>query len=213
MTETTFKFADLSKEAKERAREEYRESNSFDEYHYDCIFEDAVAIAALLGITIDKRGYSDDPGAWAKKPDISFSGFCSQGDGASFQGSYTYVPDAITSVTAYCFKDETILRIATKLSVLQATRVLLSLEPLTGEILTYGSYCHSGTMRFDSRHPDDSESHELDDQHEEQIIQLMRDFADWIYERLEAEYDYIDSDEYIDEQLQDDEFDEDGNLV
>jgi hypothetical protein len=48
---------------------------------------------------------------------------------------------------------------------------------------------------------------------ENDLQALLCRFADWIYEQLEAENDYLHSDEYVDERLADDEFDEDGVLV
>jgi hypothetical protein len=48
---------------------------------------------------------------------------------------------------------------------------------------------------------------ELEDvEPEEKILDLMRDFADWIYKGLEAEYDYRLSDENIDERIGDGEY-------
>jgi hypothetical protein len=43
----------------------------------------------------------------------------------------------------------------------------------------------------------------------------MRDFADWIYDRLEAEYEYLISDEYVDEYLNDSDnmYDESGAII
>jgi hypothetical protein len=48
---------------------------------------------------------------------------------------------------------------------------------------------------------------------ETRLIDLMRDFARWIYKSLEQEYDYRLSDEAIDESLGQYEFDEDGEQV
>ena len=47
------------------------------------------------------------------------------------------------------------------------------------------------------------------------MTRLMRSFADWIYKQLEDEDDWLNSDECIDERLNesDDEFDEDGSVV
>jgi len=45
------------------------------------------------------------------------------------------------------------------------------------------------------------EYQELSDSDAEEISQLLRDFMDWMSERLEAEYDYLTSDEYIVERV------------
>jgi hypothetical protein len=44
---------------------------------------------------------------------------------------------------------------------------------------------------------------DIDYEVEDKILDLMRDFADWIYKGLEAEYDYRLSDENIDERIGD----------
>lgn len=49
---------------------------------------------------------------------------------------------------------------------------------------------------------------------EDDVIQLMRDFADWIYEQLEKAYDYRTSDEAVEESIiaNEYEFDENGSI-
>jgi hypothetical protein len=48
---------------------------------------------------------------------------------------------------------------------------------------------------------------------EDDVTQLMRDFADWIYKNLEAEHDYLTSDECIDQYLAEEKFDADGDMI
>ena len=50
---------------------------------------------------------------------------------------------------------------------------------------------------------------------EDEIRQLMRDFADWIYENLSNEYDYQTSDEVVEDAIRANgyEFDEDGGVA
>ena len=49
---------------------------------------------------------------------------------------------------------------------------------------------------------------------EEEVTQALRLFADWIYSRLESEYDYRMSDENVDESIKcnEYEFTEDGSM-
>jgi hypothetical protein len=48
---------------------------------------------------------------------------------------------------------------------------------------------------------------ELEDvEPEDKILELMRDFAEWIYKSLEQEYDYRLSDENIEERIGDGEY-------
>lgn len=73
-----------------------------------------------------------------------------------------------------------------------------------------GHYYHSGCMRVEVEHRDDS-YRDVNDA-EAEVTQLLRDFADWIYGRLEAEYDYLNSDEQVEESILANEYDFDtGN--
>ena len=74
-----------------------------------------------------------------------------------------------------------------------------------------GHYCHSGCMSVEVEHNEDR-YRDIGDA-EEEITQLMRDFADWIYERLSDEYDYQTSDEAVEEAIRANEyeFDEEGD--
>jgi hypothetical protein len=72
VTETTvYQFDELSDEAKEKAREWYRQGNVTTRFWSECTIDDAKEIGKLLGMDIDN---------------IYFSGFWSQGDGACFEG-------------------------------------------------------------------------------------------------------------------------------
>lgn len=69
---------------------------------------------------------------------------------------------------------------------------------------------HSGCTSFNIG----NDGRELGDV-EDDLIQLLRDFMDWIYKQLETEYDYKTSREQIIETIKanDYEFDEDGDQV
>lgn len=64
-----FQFDQLSDDAKEKARDWYREASAGDNYFSEPVIEDWKA-------RLEKKGFND--------PEISWSGFSSQGDGASF---------------------------------------------------------------------------------------------------------------------------------
>lgn len=214
---TEFKFSELSDRAKDKARNEYY-SGDYPEYDWwDCTYEDAFRIGALLGIEISKTWHvSNRPERNGYDTiDISFSGFYSQGDGASFKGSYGFVPDALQKIAAET-NDEELLRIAQELTLLQVTRRLQGLEPFSATIKTSGRGLHSNTMDVSVNSEDEDDEHnQVSDDLETEVTQLMRDFADYIYSCLEEEYDYLTSDEYVDERLSesDDLYDEDGASV
>jgi len=197
-------FDQLSDRAKEKARENERR-HMLDYDWWDCVYEDAARIGSLMGIEIDER---TRPGR--KQPELSlyFSGFGSQGDGASFEGTYMPKPDAIKEIQNET-NDEELLRIATELTVLQVVAKLSGHDLRGARIKTQGHYNHSGAMYVEVHHSFDEYVYV----YEEPLTDLMRAFADWIYRSLERESEYLTSDEYIDERLRDETFDEDGDII
>jgi hypothetical protein len=205
---TVYRFHELSDKAKARARDHYREQGLHDQW-WDFVYEDAVRVAGILGISITEKS--------GPSPAIYFSGFSSQGDGASFQGGYTPKPGNETTegIRNECPEDKELHRIADALALLQvSTRVQHGLH-VEASITTSGSYCHSGTMNVDVTYVEWTDGESPDLAVHEELTQLMRDFADWIYNQLETEYDWLTSDEHIDETLLDgdNEFKESGELV
>lgn len=204
---TVYSFNELSDSAKQTARDNYTSSGyPWDEW-WDSVYDDAQQIAPMLGITIEVKERTGRLGRVYTEPQINFSGFSSQGDGACYRGSYAYEPDAIPKIKAYC-NDGELLRIAEELTLLGITCRLKGEEPLSCTITTSGHYSHSNTMNFDFVGFNDTNS----DAEEAKLTRLLRDFADWIYKQLEKEYEYLMSPECVDERLADDDFDEFGNL-
>lgn len=205
-------FDQLSDEAKERARARERD-HALDYGWWEYTYEDAVCMGALMGIEIDERARRGAGGREIKEYEISFSGFCSQGDGACFEGRYRCAPDAVSAIQAET-SDEELLRIAQELTAVQVASKLQGTGGITVTITTGGYYAHSGTMNatvsFDSDDTPDADQYNAV---EDRVLQLMRDFADWIYRSLEQEADYLTSDECIDERLVDETFDEDGDII
>ena len=72
-TYNVYKFEELSKEAQEKAIENYRDINVDFQGYDETTLED-------LKEELEKLGFSS--------PDICYSGFCSQSDGASFTCTY-----------------------------------------------------------------------------------------------------------------------------
>lgn len=197
---TVYKFAELSEAAKETAREHERQTYQ-DFNWWEWCYEDAVTCAECLGIELDAKN-------------ISFSGFSSQGDGASFTGYYDFKADAVTAITAHA-PDEALLKIAEELTALQTHARLVHGAHIHARITRSRNshYVHSNTMDIEAKYVDDSA--ETTDNINETMTRLMRSFADWIYKQLEDEDDWLNSDECIDERLNesDDELDEDGSVV
>ena len=174
---TVFTFDELSETAKEKAREWYREG-ALDYEWYDAVYKDAMACAKILGIDITK---------------IYFSGFSSQGDGACFKGSYSYAKEAPKAIKAYAPNDKELLRIAYALQSAQR-KAFYQLYATTEH---HGHYYHSGCMAVSVEH----ENRDVSEAEEDAVMQALRDFAGEVYVSLEKEYEWLDSDEQVDENI------------
>lgn len=212
---TVYKFSELSNSAKEAARSAYRPNNYHDDW-WEFVYEYAVECGRLLGINIGTQSFKLWGSKTQENPNINFSGFSSQGDGACFAGMYSCADDPVTAIENHVNADSVLIPIAKELALLQVTTRLINGGALEGRITNSGHYHHSGTMDCTANYVDvENEANSVPEETEEALTALMRRFADWIYSQLEAESNYLGSAEYIDEQLNDngDEFDEDGSIV
>lgn len=201
-----FTFSALSPRAQKHALDKHRDINV--EYDWwDFVYRDAARMAALLGINIDtwppKSGHAG--------PKIYFSGFWSQGDGASFVGWYNPKPDALKLIKAEC-NDETLITLAERLTILNVELALDGVERMHAKITTSGHYSHSSAMQVE---PETEPSGMCTSDQEKELTVCMREFADWIYAQLEAEHEYRTSDERVGEYLAElgAVFDEDGDMI
>ena len=215
VAEGVFTFDQLSKEAKERARDAFREDEGRD---WEPEYEWYETAAKLLGIDLTerrtRRSGKNEMVAYTANT-IQYSGFWSQGDGASFTGDFTFVPGCCQSIRNEFPQDTTLHEIADSLTAMNNALRLLEGKKLSGKIThghRGGNYVHSGTMDATAY---DDEGEELDIETSDRFRDLMREFADWIYKGLEADYDACTSDEAIDERLSggDYEFDEEGAML
>lgn len=211
-----FKFDQLSDEAKAKALEKNYDWN-VDHDWWDAVYEDAMIMAEIIGVDIhDRRG--------STQPAIYFSGFSSQGDGACFEGHYVYNKGALKALKSAApagYKDQGTGQWVTQESNVELHKICKGLQDvqrrnfyrLEAKVKQSGHYQHSGCTSIEV---EDSEHRYRDLGEDEELIkQLLRDFMDWIYSRLESEHDYLTSDEQIRESLiaNDVEFTEDGDRV
>jgi len=194
------RFNELSSKAKAYARKEFVESP---DYPHDgwWVFDDFIECAKCMGIQI-------------KAEDIYFSGFWSQGDGASFEGTYKCEPNAVAKIKAHAPLDQELHRIAEELTIAQVSSKFLDGGSLMGATITTSRsrYTHSGTMECDIQWTT-NEGDQYEGLTGDELIHPFRAFADWIYSQLEKQHEYYYSNEYIDEYLNEYEFDEEGSII
>jgi hypothetical protein len=209
-----FKYEELSDSAKQKAREWYLGMDGGLDYEWwDSVYDDFVEVCKILGVEL-----ADDPvrlmgGGVRYKPRIAFSGFGSQGDGASFEGCFRGKLDMVEKIKEYAPLDEDLHNIAACLYV-------DFVEPYNAtcrvDISTTGRYSHSHTMRFEFNDFENSEGEweQMEDRGRETVVENnLRWLADWLYTRLEKDYDWLTSDEVVAENIIANgyEFDENGS--
>jgi len=215
------KFNELPQRAKENTMRDVHEH--LDYYWWDCTYEDSKEQGKERGFEIE---------------DIFFSGFRSQGDGASWKGHVNiphYLANWLAAPDAPKCPDYVL-----HLALLSALTESDAGNTTHWPIKTRGNYQHSMTMHMDDRDElllwepkgertdsflsgpfqgadvwDTIEALGYNEQEfeEEEVLEAARDYANGIYKKLEAEYDYLTGEECFAESHDDVDYDEDGNEV
>jgi hypothetical protein len=203
ITQTVYQFDELSDKAKERAREWYREA--IDENDYECEISEFADICEMIGIGLDTHEVKLMSGKTRQDPNIYWSvGYC-QSDYAAFEGTYDYKADACIKLREMNDDDTWApLRIAMVLAKIQA-------ENAFGLRATV-KITNKDWMQIEviDRRNEERYSLQFDE-----VIQLMRDLARYLYKQLRDQSDYLNSDENIDEMMEANEyeFDEEGERI
>ena len=190
---TVYTIDELSDAAKENARIWYRHQGLHDEW-YDFVYEDFETICGILGITLATTPVRLYGGGTRDKPQIFWSGFHSQGDGASLFGTYCHARGASKAIRAHAPKDAELHRIADELQPVQRR----NFHQLHASIRQSGRYCHEYSMAIEVER-DSPTRQPMTDGAEDTVIEALRDLARWLYRQLRSEYEHQTSDEAVDE--------------
>ena len=204
------KYSELPERVKPKLRDKHTGEGYLDYEWWDFVYEEAIRFGKLIGIEIGERNEQLRSGKLVPKPAIYFSGFSHQGSFCSYEGSYSHKPDAVEAITAEA-NDEELIRIAQELVLLQVTRRLHGKGEFSASMTDSRDSISVDITSYDTDGNDDGDVSDIEDD----VQKLMRDFGKWIYDQLEAQNDYLYSDECIDEEIssQDEEYDEDGDIV
>ena len=186
-THIVYTFEELSDDAKSVALDHMREKEYHvdDDYWYEHMFDHFKEIGSILGIEIKN---------------IYFTGFWHQGDGACFEGSYSYQKGWRKKledlVPEYEQRFSDVVDIAETLQEVQR-RHFYKLSASVDK--TYRS-CHSRSPTITVSHDDCGwwwDSHNPVD--EDEVKEALRSYMDWMYKSLQDEYEYRTSDECLTE--------------
>jgi hypothetical protein len=186
-----YDFTELPDAAKDKARAWFRET--IDHEWWDSVYDDFEQICPILGVTLATRTVRLMGGGTRQKPCIWFSGFWSQGDGACFEGRYAYAPRASLRIREYAPQDTELHRIADALQALQKP----NFYQLTAVIRHRGRYTHAYCMAIDV----DRDGPAIVRRAADDLVEALRDLANWLYRALEREYEFLTSDETVDENI------------
>ncbi|WP_120632610.1 antitoxin of toxin-antitoxin stability system [Ruegeria sp. EL01] len=192
---TIYRLDELPSSAKDIARDWYREGG-FDYDWYSFVFEDFERICNILGVQLRTRPVRLYGGSTRQDPCIWFTGFWSQGDGASWEGYYSYAKGAPAAIRSYAPIDEDLPRIADALQSIQRR----NFYQLRADSTKRGRYCHANCMDISVRR-DSPTCQDMTADAEGTVIEALRDLACWLYRQLEKEYEDLSSDEVVDETI------------
>lgn len=192
---TVYRLDELSDAAKDQARAWYRDGG-FDYDWHDAVYEDFQRIAEILGICFKTRTVRLMGGGSRQEPRIFFTGFWSQGDGASFECLYAYRKNASVDIRSHAPLDTTLHGIADALQAVQRR----NFYQLRAEASHRGHYYHEYCMAI-SVTRDSATWQDMTSDAEDVVTEALRDLARWLYRQLEREYEYLTSDEAVDEAI------------
>lgn len=194
-TITTFGLDELDAKAQATAIEHCRDINVDEGSEwYDYTIDMAAEIADMLGIDTRVRKIRCGDGQERLVSAIGFSGFCSQGDGAYFEGTYQYKEDAVANVKAELPEESAIHEIARHLEEIQQRNAC----KVIADVKHRGPYANEGNTNIEVFHDDGDD---LTDGTEAAVAEVLRDFMRWIYKTLEHEYEWRVEDEQIRETI------------
>lgn len=202
-----YKYNELPEKTQAKVRDSWRINGPGYDW-WDSIYDDFGRICEILGVELKTRPVRLMSGKTRDEPCVYFSGFWSQGDGASFEGTWRYKKGMAREIRSYAPEpwpgfsgvDKELHDIADQL----ADVARRNFYRVCVRVAVRGPYCHSNTMCVEEIWRSDegqwTETAEAD------VLQQLRRLADWLYKSLKAEYEYLTSDEAVAETIEANEY-------
>lgn len=194
-----YTFDELDDKAKERAREWFREGNAQD--FSDMIdYDDYQEICSRLGVELDQRPVKLMGGSTRYEPKVWWELGYSQGDGACFEGRYTYRKGCLKLIKGWAPKDQKLAMIARDLIEAQKPhgyKLTATVKQSGRGSASYNTDIEVSDGRDDG--PDLTESADA-------IRAALRLLMDWFYDYVRAEDQYRNEDEQVDDNIRANEY-------
>jgi len=178
VTVKLYKFDEMSDAAKVKARDWFREISVDDSTWAEPVELDAKEIAGMFGIL---------------EPELHWSGFGSQGDGASVSGRWYAHGVDLSALEKHAPKDEELQSYLRCIHNNCAQHL-----DMVGTLTSIGHYSHEHSIDFNF----ECAERAWTETQEGEVIAAFRNFMSWVYAQLEAEYIYRRSDEAIEEDIE-----------
>lgn len=159
-TVAAYEFHELTGDGKAAVLSWY--AGTLDSYWFESVYDDYKTVAGFLGL---------------RDVQPRFTGFWSQGDGASFTASYSYKPGGLSELIKYAPQDSELHAIGRAIVAIQRR----AFYRIDGQVTTWGRYSHEYTMRFEN----------------DDLLECFRRLARWLYAALESAYEYETSAENV----------------
>jgi hypothetical protein len=187
ITTTVYRVDELKPDVRQRVVNEHRLINLNHDW-YDAVYDDFTVIAEILGVSLN----IGEP---------KFSGFSSQGDGASFTGTWSYNTQWHKQLTDHAPADTDLHEIGAALEGIALDYDATAWVRLDRTRFTH--YVHEKTVTITESEcvTSGGDVAFLPVDAEEQILYQLRRLMQWLYQQLQNEYDYLTSDEAIIETL------------
>ena len=196
-----YTYAELSDDAKAKARDWYREASAGDDFFAESVTEDFKEAAKACGLELSGRNPNNrgDKG-------IYWSGFSSQGDGASFTASWSaarvdvaaILKDRPATYTDRNGVQQTCEGNAKLAPILEGFAELADLDREAYGSTVAGRGHYQTDTDYNSEHVTHSD---VADERAATLKELCSDLAHWFYRTLEREYEYQNSDAAVAEAI------------
>jgi hypothetical protein len=196
-TVNLYTFNELTPSAKEKAREWWRECEAQTFGSFGDLTEPAETVAKILGISFKTHSVRTMGGKDRYEPNIWWL-LEARGQGASFEGTYSYAKGSAKTIASEFPTDTELNRIARELANLQkkyAYRLGCVITADRRSVHKYGMEVELENYG-DGVKEDDAAT----------LLELMRDFADWIFKGLQEEWEYRMSDDNVDDSIEANEY-------
>jgi hypothetical protein len=198
---SVFKYAELDDKAKAKARDWYRECDTQD---WAPELDDALTILGYLGFEVDSENYTTVGGATRQRPKIVYNIGFTQGDYASFEGTWRADKMDYAALMQHAPQDELLHLVGAALM-----RCMLKYPDANAQI---SAQTENRNMQVDGFERDNSDP--CDDV-ERAVLIAGRDLEKWLYLQYSEELLYRGRDDVVEQGIEagDYEFNQDGSPV